>query len=103
MGMVAAQQRIASAYFVIFGNYGDVRRYALERGVCRQWVYREAASVEQALAEHQKTIERLQARLGELEQQHTELQEPEGLHWWDVLKWSPEQLRDRLSTAKKAA
>jgi hypothetical protein len=38
-------------------------------------VYREAASVEQALAEHQKTIERLQARLGELEQQHTELQE----------------------------
>jgi hypothetical protein len=27
---------------------------------------------------------------------------PEGLRWWDVLKWSPEQLRDRLSTAKNA-
>ena len=28
MGMVAPHQRIASAYFVIFGNYGDVTRYA---------------------------------------------------------------------------
>jgi hypothetical protein len=27
---------------------------------------------------------------------------PEGLRWWDVLKWSPEQLRERLSTAKDA-
>ena len=42
MGMVATPQRIASAYFVVFGNYGDVRRYAEERGVCRQWIYREA-------------------------------------------------------------
>jgi hypothetical protein len=25
---------------------------------------------------------------------------PEGLRWWDVLKWSPEQLRERLSTVK---
>ena len=36
MGMVAPQQRIASAYFVVFGKYGDVSRYAEERGVCRQ-------------------------------------------------------------------
>jgi hypothetical protein len=28
---------------------------------------------------------------------------PEALHWWDVLKLTPEQLRDKLSTAKKAA
>jgi len=28
---------------------------------------------------------------------------PEGLRWWDVLKLTPEQLRDKLSTAKKAA
>jgi hypothetical protein len=28
---------------------------------------------------------------------------PEGLRWWDVLKMSPEQLRDKLSTAKMAA
>ena len=28
---------------------------------------------------------------------------PEGLRWWDVLKVTPEQLRHRLSTTKKAA
>ena len=27
---------------------------------------------------------------------------PEGLRWWDVLKLTPEQLRDKLSTAEKA-
>jgi hypothetical protein len=75
MGMVAPQQRIASAYFVIFGNYGDVTRYAEERGVCRQWVYRESTAVQRALTEQRKTIERLQARVWELEEEHTGLQE----------------------------
>jgi hypothetical protein len=28
---------------------------------------------------------------------------PEGLRWWDVLKLTPEQLREKLSTAQKAA
>ena len=28
---------------------------------------------------------------------------PEGLRWWDVLKLTPEQVRERLSTAKTAA
>jgi hypothetical protein len=28
---------------------------------------------------------------------------PEGLRWWDMLKLTPEQLREKLSTAKKAA
>jgi hypothetical protein len=28
---------------------------------------------------------------------------PDNLHWWDVLKMTPEQLRNKLSTAKKAA
>ena len=28
---------------------------------------------------------------------------PEGLRWWDVLKSTPEQLREQLSTAGKAA
>ena len=27
---------------------------------------------------------------------------PEGLRWWDVLKWAPEQLRNQLSTCKRA-
>jgi len=26
---------------------------------------------------------------------------PERLRWWDVLKWSPEQLQDKLSALKK--
>jgi hypothetical protein len=75
MGMVAPQHRIASAYFVIFGKYGDVTRFAAERGVCRQWVYREANALQQGLAEQQQTIEQLQARVRELEQQRTGLQE----------------------------
>jgi hypothetical protein len=75
MGMVAPQQRIASAYFVIFGHYGDVTRFAEERGVCRQWVYREATALQQALSERQETIAHLQTRVQELEQQHSDLQE----------------------------
>jgi hypothetical protein len=35
MGMVARPQRIASAYVVFFGQYGDVSRYAEQRGVSR--------------------------------------------------------------------
>ena len=54
MGMVAPQQRIASAFFVFFGDYGDVSRYAQERGVCRQWVYREAACLQDFLSGEQQ-------------------------------------------------
>ena len=50
MGMVAPEQRIASAFFVIYGKYGDVTRYSQERGVCRQWIYREAAGLRKLLA-----------------------------------------------------
>ena len=49
MGMVAPRQRIASAFVVVCGQYGDVRRYAAERGICRQAVYRESARVLAAL------------------------------------------------------
>ena len=45
MGMVAPQHRIASAFVVVCGHYGDVSRYAQERGICRPSVYREAAGV----------------------------------------------------------
>jgi hypothetical protein len=72
MGMVASPQRIASAYFVIYGNYGDLTRYAQERGVCRQWVYREATWLQETLTEQQRTIEGLQARVRQLEEQHTD-------------------------------
>jgi hypothetical protein len=75
MGMVAPGQRIASAYFVLFGKYGDVTRYAEQRGVCRQWVYREASGLVRTLAEQRETIKGLERQLGELEQQHADLQE----------------------------
>jgi hypothetical protein len=42
MGMVANPQRIASAFVVFVGPHGSVCKYARERGVSRQWVYREA-------------------------------------------------------------
>lgn len=48
MGMVALEQRIASAFFVLHGNYGDVRRSAQERGVCRQSISNEAAALRKA-------------------------------------------------------
>jgi hypothetical protein len=67
MGMVAPTDRIASAYFVICGQYGDVSRYARERGVCRQWVYREAAWVQKHLKQ-QEEIKRLQRQVRELSQ-----------------------------------
>ena len=76
MGMVAPPQRIASAFTVIFGNYGDVSRFAQERGVCRQWVYREAAWVlatlagtpwRQAIATLQPQVRQAQQRIAELE------------------------------------
>ena len=75
MGMVAPQQRIASAYFVIFGNYGDVTRYAEERGVCRQWVYREAGWLQDFLAAKQAQAEALEQRVQELQQKNLALEE----------------------------
>src|SRR5208337_1887670 len=75
MGMVAPQQRIASAYSVFFGQHGDVTRYARERGVCRQWVYREAEGVATSLEGSAQRAEqaRLRARVRELEQQNAVL------------------------------
>lgn len=68
MGMVAPEQRIASAFFVLFGDYGAVTRYAQERGVCRQWIYREAAALCNALSTMQQEIYSLRQQL-QLEQQ----------------------------------
>jgi hypothetical protein len=76
MTIVAAPQRIASAFHVQFGQYGDVGRYAQERGVCRQWVYREAAWVIHTLeGKHRKEeFDRLRTRLRELERENSALQ-----------------------------
>jgi hypothetical protein len=45
MGMVAPRRRIGSAFFVVWGEYGDVSAFAREQGVSRQWVHREAKQV----------------------------------------------------------
>lgn len=74
MGMVARQQRIASAFFVMFGKYGDVSRYAAERGVCRQWVYREAAWLQEFLEVTQQEIQRLQHERQDLQERNAELE-----------------------------
>lgn len=73
MGMVGPEQRIASAFFVLYGKYGDVSRYAQERGVCRQWVYREAAALRRALTNAQQEIESLHEQLRQAHEQRSEL------------------------------
>jgi hypothetical protein len=75
MDMVASPQPIASAYFVVFGKYGDVSRYADDRGVCRQWVYREANWLRDSLATSRVKVDALQQRVREIEQQKAALEQ----------------------------
>jgi len=72
--MVAPEQRIASAFFVIFGEYGDVTRYAQQRGVCRQWIYREAATLREALVTTRQENEQLREQLRQAHETHAELE-----------------------------
>jgi hypothetical protein len=75
MGMVAADRRIASAFFVSWGQYGDVSRFAQQHGVSRQWVYREAKQVALCLeaAQSQQAIQRLQSENASLREQLEQL------------------------------
>lgn len=77
MSMVAPQQRIASAFVVFWGQYGEVTRKAQERGVCRQWLYREAGAVLATLQGkgHREEIERWRQRVQELQQQLAQAQQ----------------------------
>ena len=76
MGMVAPRRGIGSAFFVCFGQYGDVSRFAQEQGVSRQWVYREAQQVTATLegTSARQAIGSLQAEVAGLRQQGAELQ-----------------------------
>jgi hypothetical protein len=67
-GMVTAYQRLASAWAVLRGKYGDVTRLAATRGQSRQALYREAGQVLEAVAG-----EKSNARIMELENQVAEL------------------------------
>jgi hypothetical protein len=77
MTRVAPSLRITSAYVVSFGNYGDVRRAAPQRGVCRQWIYREAAAVLAALhgTGAPQDLDPLRQRVRELEQRQAALEQ----------------------------
>ena len=74
MGMVAPQQRIASAFVVIFGQHGSITQFARERGVCRQWIYREADWLQQRLAD-QDEVKRLRQLLLESTHQQAVLEQ----------------------------
>jgi hypothetical protein len=69
MNTLSSQQPIASAYFVIFGHYGDVTRHAQTRGVSRQWIYHEAQTFQQAWLDKQQQIHDLQNQLAQTQQQ----------------------------------
>jgi len=76
MGMVALSQRIASAYAVQHGRYGEVQDQARARQVSRQRIYRESAWVTRKLdssAAQQEAVR--QGRIAELEQRNQELTE----------------------------
>jgi hypothetical protein len=76
MGMVALHRRIGSAFVVTSGQYGDVRRFAQQQGISRQWVYREAKQVTATLEGTQTRQEkdRLKTEVAQLRQQVTHLQ-----------------------------
>ena len=76
MCIVAPAPRIASAAAVLSRRYGDVSRHARQRGVSRQWVYREADWVMQRLQGRpwQQQLDDLRQRLRHLEEQHAALQ-----------------------------
>jgi hypothetical protein len=74
MAMVAPQQRIASAQVVLQGRYGDVSRYAQQRGVCRQWVYREAAWVQEVLTPSPEECQRLRTQVRQMQQRQAEVE-----------------------------
>ena len=82
MGMVATDRRIGSAFFVAWGQYGDVTRFAQEQGVSRQWVYLEAKQVVARL-----TSTHLEEELRRLQSEN------------DALRDQVAQLKQRLSMA----
>lgn len=76
MGMVAPCRGIGSAFFVGFGKYGDVSRFAQEQGVSRQWIYREARQVADTLGgeSSRQEIQRLKDEVASLREQLTQAQ-----------------------------
>jgi hypothetical protein len=76
MGMVAPQQRIASAHAIACGVHGDISRQAQQRGVSRQRLYRDYTVVVTALAgtAWQQEKAELQRRIGQLQERQAALE-----------------------------
>lgn len=75
MSKIASQQQIASAYVVLFGNYGDVSQHAQQRGVCREWIYRQAQQLQTTLAGLEQQRQLAQQQIAQLQQQVAQLQQ----------------------------
>jgi len=77
MGMVAPEQRIASAFVVCSGAFGSVSQQARERGISRQQIYRECAWVTARVdgSAWQPEIDRLRCENQALREQLTEAQQ----------------------------
>lgn len=75
MSIVAPSPRIASAHAVHFGTYGAVTRLARQRGVCRQWLYREAAWVNHTLdgTATRAELQSLRSQVRQLEHDNADL------------------------------
>ena len=75
--MPTIPQRIASAFAVLFGHYGDVSQMAQDREQSRQSLYREADAVVDALdgTATQSRIDELQRQLTEQQAENQALQE----------------------------
>lgn len=76
MSRVATEQRLASAFVVFCGHYGDVSRHAQQTGLSRQGVYGQAQRVAAQIDGHQHRDELacLHQRLQDLTQQVATLQ-----------------------------
>ncbi|MFI5104762.1 MAG: hypothetical protein ACHP79_07555 [Terriglobales bacterium] len=75
--MVSVYQRLASAWAVLLGKYGEVTHRAAVRGQSRQSLYREARQVQEAVAGEKACarIEALKRQVAELKTQLLEAQE----------------------------
>lgn len=74
MGMVVAEHSIASAFYVLFGKYGDVSHFAKQRGVSRQGIYREATALRKTPATAQQECDELREQLRQAHERIAELE-----------------------------
>jgi hypothetical protein len=73
MCSIPIPQRIASAYAVFCGRYGDVSHLAQQRGVCRQFLYRQAHALAAVLDDSAAQQQTLQSLRTLVQQQHAQL------------------------------